>query len=144
MCFCVYFPVCYWIIVCFLALVRLPGFFINAYAGILRIWELWAICLREPRWNSWKYNFVEISGHHRVDRILSFLSSRPNWVSLTPSLARECVHPPTPPFGSGKHTLWGGEGVGETGLQFKYTYTEWLKISAPLFNEYPGFLRNLL
>ncbi len=41
--------------------------------------------------------------NHRVDRVLSFLSSRPNWEYPTPSQAGECV--PPPPFGSGgKHT----------------------------------------
>jgi hypothetical protein len=31
---------------------------------------------------------------HRVDRVLSFLSSRPNWDSPTPSSAGECVSSP--------------------------------------------------
>ena len=38
---------------------------------------------------------------HRVDRVLSFFSSLPNWDSPTPSPASECV---PPPFG------WGGGG----------------------------------
>jgi hypothetical protein len=44
---------------------------------------------------------------HRVDRVLSFLSSRPNWDSPTPSDAGECV----PPNGSGgrAHLLVGEE-----------------------------------
>jgi hypothetical protein len=50
---------------------------------------------------------------HRVGRVQSFFSSRPNWDSPTPSHAGECVVC-TPPFGSrGGHTLlrergWGG------------------------------------
>ncbi len=40
--------------------------------------------------------------HHRVDRVLSFLFSCPNWDYPTPSHAGECV---PSPFGSGgKHT----------------------------------------
>ncbi len=46
---------------------------------------------------------------HRVDRVLSFFSSRRNWDSPTPSPAGECV----PPFGyGGKGTLARGRGGG--------------------------------
>jgi len=39
---------------------------------------------------------------HRVDRVLSFFSSRPNLDSPTPLPAGECVTPPR--FGGGEHT----------------------------------------
>jgi hypothetical protein len=44
---------------------------------------------------------------HIVDRVLSFLSSRPNWDPLAPSLAGECVPPPFGWGGGGGHTLAG-------------------------------------
>ncbi len=47
--------------------------------------------------------------HHRVDRVLSFFSSRPNWDSPTPSHAGEGG---PPHFGSG-----GGGGGGHTRLR---------------------------
>jgi hypothetical protein len=34
-----------------------------------------------------------IGAHHRIDRVLSFFSSRWNWDSPTPSPAGECVCP---------------------------------------------------
>ncbi len=34
---------------------------------------------------------------HRIDRVLGFFSSRPNWDSPTPSPAGECVPPPLVP-----------------------------------------------
>jgi hypothetical protein len=49
---------------------------------------------------------------HRVDRVLGFFSSRPNWDPPTPSPAGECV----PLFGSGGDTLACGKGGG--GSQF--------------------------
>jgi hypothetical protein len=52
---------------------------------------------------------------HRVDRVLSFFSSRPNWDSPTPSHAGECVYSFLL-FGSGRrgmaHSLAGEEGGG--------------------------------
>jgi hypothetical protein len=43
---------------------------------------------------------------HRVDRVLSFFSSRPNWDSPTPTLshAGKCV-PPLWLWGGGAHSL---------------------------------------
>jgi hypothetical protein len=52
--------------------------------------------------------------NHRVDRVLTFLSSRPNLDSPTPSPAGVCVPHPYPLVqGGGTHTL-AGEGVGES------------------------------
>jgi len=57
---------------------------------------------------------------HRVDRVLSLISSRRNWVSPTPSHASECVPPLW--FRGGEHSL------GETGWgrpnSDEGTYTE--------------------
>ncbi len=55
------------------------------------------------------YKYLQIWFNHRVDRL--FFSSRPNWVSPTPSPAGESV---PPPFGSGGelYTLAGGRGGG--------------------------------
>ncbi len=51
---------------------------------------------------------------HRVDRVLDFFSSRPNWDSPTPSPAGECVPPPLVPLeGGGGHSL-AEQGVGES------------------------------
>ncbi len=53
-----------------------------------------------------------LSLYHRVDRVLSFFSSRPNWDSPTPSHASMCV---PPPCSGGEHTRLrervGGGGV---------------------------------
>ncbi len=49
---------------------------------------------------------------HRVDRVISFFSSRRNWDSPTPSHAGECVPPPLVQ-GEGTHSL-AGERVGES------------------------------
>ncbi len=53
---------------------------------------------------------------HRVDRVLSFLSSRPNWDSTTPSHAGECV---PPQWFRGEGTLACGRGEGAGGSQFQ-------------------------
>ncbi len=48
---------------------------------------------------------------HRVDRVLSFFSSRPNWDFPTPSQADECVYPSPLWFrGGGGGTLARGRG----------------------------------
>jgi hypothetical protein len=47
---------------------------------------------------------------HRVDRVLSFFSSRRNWDSPNPSPAGECASPP-PVLGGGAHSL-AREGLG--------------------------------
>ncbi len=52
---------------------------------------------------------------YRVDRVLSFLSSRRNWDSPTP-LSRRRVCPPLWLRGGGAHSL-GGEEVGESQFQ---------------------------
>ncbi len=41
--------------------------------------------------------------HHRVDRVLGFFSSRPNWDPLPP-LPLESVSPPPEPMGEGIHS----------------------------------------
>jgi len=63
-------------------------------------------------------HFFNIVSDHRVDRVLSFFSSRRNWDSPTP-LTRRLVSPP--PFGSGEgaHSL-AREGLGES--QFRRGY----------------------
>jgi hypothetical protein len=52
---------------------------------------------------------------HRVNRVLTFVSSRPNWDSPTPSPAGESFPPPlVQSGGGGVHTRWeegGGGGV---------------------------------
>ena len=50
---------------------------------------------------------------HRIDRVLSFFSSRRNWDSPTPSPLQTAVYPPTPRFRLVAHSL-AGEGVGES------------------------------
>jgi hypothetical protein len=52
--------------------------------------------------------FLGQCASHRVDRVLSFFSSRPNWDSPNPSPAGECV----PPFGSGGTPSRGERGWG--------------------------------
>jgi hypothetical protein len=48
---------------------------------------------------------------HRVDRVLSFFSSR--WIRTPPPLHPQASVPPPPPFGSGgEGTLAYGSGVG--------------------------------
>ncbi len=56
---------------------------------------------------------IKINCLHRVDRVLSFLSSRPNWDSPTPSNAGylECTPPPPPPGSEGHTRLGEGGGV---------------------------------
>jgi hypothetical protein len=51
---------------------------------------------------------------HRVDRVLSFFSGRPNLDSPTPLPAGECVPPPW--FGGGGAHSLAGEGAGESQL----------------------------
>ncbi len=51
---------------------------------------------------------------HRIDRVLSFSSSRPNWYFPTPSHAGGCVPPPPPLWFRGSILARGGEGVGES------------------------------
>jgi len=53
-----------------------------------------------------------IVSRHRVDQVLSFLSSRPNWIGTppTPSHAGECV-PPHPPLVPGEAHSLAGERV---------------------------------
>ncbi len=55
---------------------------------------------------------------HRVDRVLDFFSSRPNWDNPTPTPAGECVLSPAlvPWEGGGGNKLASGRGVG--GSQF--------------------------
>jgi hypothetical protein len=53
--------------------------------------------------------FLYDSRRHRVDRVLSFFSSRPNWDSPNPSHAGECV-PPLWFMGGGYYTLAWGRG----------------------------------
>jgi hypothetical protein len=50
--------------------------------------------------------------HYRVDRVLDFFSSRPNWDSPTLSRAGESAIPPLFGSGGGLHSLEMGEGVG--------------------------------
>ncbi len=58
-----------------------------------------------------------IGDRHRVDRVVSFFSSRRNWDSPNPSPAGECAPPPPPPGSGGRswespnsdegtYTLW--------------------------------------
>jgi hypothetical protein len=49
--------------------------------------------------------FFVLPSRHRVDRVLSFCSSRPKWDSSIPSHAGECVTPP--PFGCGAALVCG-------------------------------------
>jgi hypothetical protein len=50
---------------------------------------------------------VRQGNQHRVDRVLGFFSSRPYWVSPTPSSAGERVTPPLVGGGGGGiHTHW--------------------------------------
>ncbi len=58
-------------------------------------------------------NWAGITYHqHRVGRVLSFFSSRPNWDSLSPLAAGEC-DPPTFGKGGRAHSL-AGEELGES------------------------------
>ncbi len=60
---------------------------------------------------------------HRVDRVLSFFSSRRNWDSSNPSPAGECA--PHPLVQRGAHPL-AGEGLGES--QFQRGHTLWYSV----------------
>jgi hypothetical protein len=51
---------------------------------------------------------------HRVDRVLGFFSSRPNWDSPTPSPADKCAPPPLVPGGD---PLACGKGVERSQFQ---------------------------
>ena len=51
---------------------------------------------------------------HRVDRVLGFFSSRPNWDSPTPSPAGECVPLTLGSVGGGGYALVCGRGLGES------------------------------
>ncbi len=53
---------------------------------------------------------INLWANHRVDRVLSFFSSRRNWDSPTPSTSGECDPPPLV-RGGGTHSL-AGERVG--------------------------------
>jgi hypothetical protein len=46
-----------------------------------------------------------ICSMHRIGRVLSFFSSRPNWASPNPSPAGEFAPPPPPVLGGGAHSL---------------------------------------
>ncbi len=79
-----------------------------------KIWKsLELLTERKSQWTILLHR--HIVSRHRVDGVLSFLSSRPNWIGTlpTPSHAGECV-PPTL-FGSGGSTLacGGGNGVSQ-------------------------------
>jgi hypothetical protein len=56
-------------------------------------------------------NYCYNGYNHRVDRLQSYFSVRPNWDSLTPSPAGECVPPPLV-GGGGGFTLACGRGYG--------------------------------
>ncbi len=90
--------------------------------------ELWLlVCILEvgqPHWISPKMNnimglftllavsLVRYSPSHRVDRVLGFFSSRPNWDSTTPSLWPGCCVPPhLVPRGGATLTCGRGGGV---------------------------------
>jgi hypothetical protein len=80
---------------------------------------------------------------HRVDGVLNFFSSRPNWASPTPSLAGECVRPPPLWFLGGTLACgrWGGgvpirtsEGTDCTlGIYVLCGSRTWLKINFTYF-----------
>ncbi len=57
-----------------------------------------------------KYIYCFVGFVLRIDRVLSFFSSRPNW-DPPPFIRRRVLHPP-PPFGSGGAHSIAGEGMG--------------------------------
>jgi hypothetical protein len=58
------------------------------------------------------YSQREVEGqYHRVDRVLTFFSSRPNWDSPSPSPAGECA-PPPPLYPGGGYTRLRVRGCG--------------------------------
>ncbi len=69
------------------------------------------------KYRSMKLRKVDYVWIHRVDRVLSFLSSRPNWDSPTPSHAGECVPPSLVPGGGGEGTLASRRGSGRSQFQ---------------------------
>ncbi len=57
--------------------------------------------------DSWVLRVQPKIHRHSVDRVLGFVSSRPNWGSPTPSPAGECVLPSFGSAGGGvTHSLW--------------------------------------
>jgi hypothetical protein len=76
-----------------------------------------------------------------VDRVLSFLSSRPNWDSPPPSHAGECVVYLSPPLVPGEGTLACGRGGTDTVVLLVYMYfvsqsNDWFHINviiSPLY-----------
>jgi hypothetical protein len=69
--------------------------------------EIWnSVCRSKPE-RTLEVGLVPVL--HRLDRVLIFFSSRPNWESPTSSHADECVPPLW--FRRGAHSL-AGEGVG--------------------------------
>jgi hypothetical protein len=76
--------------------------------------------------HSFKYSILGLYRHkslcHRVDRVLSFVSSRWNWDSHPLTCRRVCIPPPLVPGG-------GGQSMGEEGMggpnSDAGTYTLW-------------------
>jgi hypothetical protein len=59
------------------------------------------------------YDIKMVYLYHRVDTVLGFFSSRPNWDYPTPSPAGERAHCPLVHGGGGTHSL-AEEGLGES------------------------------
>ncbi len=70
--------------------------------------------------------------NHRVDRVLSFFSSRPNWDSPTP-LTRIRVPVPPPRFGSGGGTFACGRGGGGVPIRTRWQTLWYSRYICPLW-----------
>jgi len=77
--------------------------------------------LRYPCTSVYQNSTVTASLCHRVDRVLGFFSSRPNWDSLTPSPPGECVPPSFGSGGGGTRSLAGVGVVGPNSDEGTYT-----------------------
>jgi hypothetical protein len=81
------------------------------------------------------FNTVFVTTGHRVDRVLSFFSSRQNWDSPTPSTAGECPSPPLW-FGGGHTRLrerkWGSLPIPTKGHTRWYSICILCAVGAPV------------
>ncbi len=69
---------------------------------------MWPLCRMKHKYTHCPFLYKAVT--HRVGRVLSFFSSRQNWVSPNPSPASKCAPLPFGPGGEG--TLACGRGVG--------------------------------
>jgi hypothetical protein len=109
------------------------GVCVTAYSDFTEL--MWQLCDRVKSWYGvdvytvyctvgfiWRI-LCFFCTKHRVDRVLGFFSSRPNWDSPAPSTAGECVPPPPLVGGGGGDTLACGWGDHFTELKWPHKVT---------------------